>query len=102
MALVGRIVATYAGTIGLLVVWLLLAGCGLTPGGDLARSTIATKGAAAYDAGLENAEWFICQAASVGSIKRRYGKAQETADAWREICEGQDGIDLIGPPADDE
>ena len=38
------------------------------------------------DEGLASAEWFMCFGASVGSIKRRYGRTVELADAWRAIC----------------
>jgi hypothetical protein len=66
----------------------LLAGCGLTPEGDLARDFVKTEGAQAYDEGLANGEWFVCRAASVGSVQRRYGAAPELAAAWRTLCLG--------------
>jgi hypothetical protein len=65
---------------------LALAGCGFTPGGQAVREGVATYGAQAMDEGLVNAEWFVCEAASVGSIKRRYGKTKTTADAYRGFC----------------
>ncbi len=76
---------------------LALGGCGFTPWGDFVRETALAKGAQAYDEGLDNAEAYICAIASIGSIKRRYGRTQATADAWRAICDGQEGVDLIGP-----
>lgn len=65
---------------------LVLAGCGLTPQGDIVRSTVAERGAEVMDGGLTNAEWFLCQAASVGSIKRRYGSSAEKSKAYTDLC----------------
>ena len=76
---------------------LLLGGCGFTPQGDVIREAVLSKGAQAFDTGLESAEAYICTIASVGSVMRRYGRTQATADAWRDICFGQEGVDLIGP-----
>jgi hypothetical protein len=77
---------------------LLLTGCGQTSFGDTVRSTIAERGAKAYDTGLENAEWFICQAASIGSIRRRYGQNPISAGAYRILCEMPSQADLLMPP----
>ena len=64
----------------------VLAGCGLTPQGDMIRATVADKGAQVADEGLTNAEWFLCQAASVGSVKRRYGRNPEASKAYANLC----------------
>jgi hypothetical protein len=64
----------------------LLSGCGFTAQGDFSREIAREKGAQAYDEGLVNAEWFICHAASVGSIRRRYGTDASLAAAYRRIC----------------
>ena len=62
---------------------------GLTSGcADSTRETIASEGARAYDQALETSEFVICQAASVGSVIRRYGKSEADAKAWRQICLG--------------
>lgn len=63
-----------------------LGACGFTSTGERVRQGAATHGAAAMDEGLVNAEWFICSAASIGSVKRRYGKTKETADAYNTLC----------------
>lgn len=73
---------------------LMLGGCGFTPYGDIARDIASEKGAQAMDEGLVNAEWFVCNAASVGSIKRRYGRTRESAQAYNAIC-GTTGDTLI-------
>lgn len=65
---------------------LTLGGCGFTSYGDIARDVASEKGAQAMDEGLVNAEWFICNAASIGSVKRRYGRTMESAQAYNAIC----------------
>jgi len=65
---------------------LFLAGCGFTTTGDRVRDATKQYGAQAMDEGLANAEFFICRAASVGSVYRRYGRSKETAQAWKTLC----------------
>lgn len=62
---------------------LLLAGCGLTPQGDLVRDVVRERGAQAYDEGLANSLWFMCSGASVGSIRRTFGQKM---DAYNALC----------------
>ncbi len=73
--------------------WFILAavlaggwGCGFTPQGNAVRQGVSVYGAQAMDEGLANAEWFVCKAASVGSVQRRYGTSKSRADAWKELC----------------
>ena len=75
---------------------LLLAGC-ITPEGIAAGSAIAERGAAAYDKALENNIWFVCKAASVGSVQRRFGVSTEKAEAWRALCVTDPQASVIGP-----
>ena len=77
---------------------ILLAGCGFTPQGDAARAAIREGGAQAFDEGLVNAEWFICQAASVGSIKRRYGISAEKAEAYNALCDNASAENIVAGP----
>lgn len=65
---------------------LLLGACGFTPQGDALRAALAGSAAQAMDEGLINAELFVCKAASVGSIQRRYGQSADLANAWRTLC----------------
>lgn len=65
---------------------LALGGCGFTSQGNQVRQGVATYGAQAMDEGLINAEWFVCKAASVGSIQRRYGTDANKAAAWKALC----------------
>jgi hypothetical protein len=75
--------AGIAATLVLLV--LLLSGCGFTPEGTAIEKAVKVGGAQVFDKGLEHAEWFICDAASIGSVQ-----------AYRELCEGST-TDLIAP-----
>lgn len=59
-------------------------------------TNLASRGAEVSDEILTSAEWGICNAASVGSIRRRYGSDQKRAAAWRALCEDDDAR-LIGP-----
>ena len=70
-----------------------LAACGLTPQGDMIRAAVKTGGAQVMDEGLNNAEWYICQAASIGAVRRRYGKPG-LSDAYRTLCD-QVGVSLF-------
>ena len=80
---------------------LFLAGCGLTPAGDAIRDFAKVDGAKAYDEGLANAEWFVCKAASIGSVQRRYGRNRDLAEAWRALCLGDPEASLLIGPASD-
>ena len=95
----GRFPASVAAAAGLAV---LLAACGFTEAGGLARGFVASEGARAYDEGLANAEFFLCRAASVGSVQRRYGRSTETAQAWRTLCagDGAAALEVIRAPED--
>lgn len=68
---------------GILLASLLLASCGFTPQGDMVRDLVKEKGAQAYDEGLANSVWFMCNAASVGSVRRTFGDRME---AYNTLC----------------
>lgn len=70
------------------VIMLFFGGCGFTQQGDIARAAVATKGAQAYDEGLANAEWFMCVAASIGSIRRNYCRTQDGCMRYLDFCQG--------------
>ncbi len=72
---------------------LFLGACGFTPQGDTLRAAVKAGGAQVMDEGLNNAEWYICQAASIGAVRRRYGKPG-LSDAYRTLCD-QAGGDLF-------
>ncbi len=67
---------------------LLLGGCGFTPQGDVIREAVLSRGAQAYDAGLEGAVTFKCKIASIGAIERRYMGSAESWELWVNECRG--------------
>jgi len=67
-------------------IFLPLAGCGLTPQGNLVRSEVASQGRQAAATALENAEWALCRALPVGAIKDRYGRSAELSEAYNRLC----------------
>ncbi len=80
---------------------LALGACGLTETGRVTRDFVQDEGARAYDEGLANAEWFVCRAASVGSVQRRYGTSRDLAEAWRTLCLGDPEADLLIAPGEE-
>ena len=69
-----------------LVFAVLLSSCGFTATGDTVSDYVRKYGAQSYDRGLENAEFFMCRAASVGSVLRRYFTDDDKRAAWVIIC----------------
>jgi len=67
-----------------IVLTINLQGCGI----DQIRTTVATKGAEVNDQLLHDAEFWICKGASVGSVRRKYGRSSEDATAWQALCDG--------------
>ena len=82
-------------TIIFLFVLLFTAACGFTPQGDAIRSTVKEGGAQVMDESLINTEWWLCQGASIGAIKRRYGGSK--AASYNDLCE-TDGSGIITAP----
>ena len=82
---------------GALLAVLLLAGCGFTPQGDAVRRAVAEGTARAGDTGLENAEWFLCEAAPVGAVKRRYGADGDMASAYAKLCDRATSAGIVEP-----
>ncbi len=61
------------------------------------KTAVAVKGAEVADELLLTAEWTLCYAATVGSIKRRYGMTVEQANLYRQFCYGEAEANIIGP-----
>jgi len=75
---------------------LFLTSCGITPYGNLARDVVRTRGAQVEDAGVKNAMWYLCYAASVGSIQRAFGRSVARAELYRQMCKGELDANVIG------
>ncbi len=74
-----------------------LTGCGISVYSDTARTTASEKGKKLAATSLENAEWWMCRAASVGAIKDRYGVNTQKSIAYHIICQGDTEVNLIFP-----
>ena len=83
---------------GILVLVLvrLLGGCEYIPGWDLLKTTLQVRGAEIADDVIDDARWVTCNAASVGSVKREYGRTVADAEAYRAFCNMQ-GDPLANP-----
>ncbi len=76
---------------------LILCACGFTPEGEALRRAVAETGAMAADNTLENVEWYMCEAATLGSIKRRYAAAADLAEACKRLCDRRSSARIIAP-----
>lgn len=86
--------AAYA--VGVIALLFALSACGFTPQGDLIRDVVKQGTQKAGDAGLRNAEWFLCEAAPVGAVKRRYGSAN-AAETYAKLCDRGAAGNIIKP-----
>ena len=73
-----------------IILVLLLGGCETT-------DAVKGKGATFADRGLTEAEWLVCNAASIGSVKRRYGQTVERANTYKAFCDGDGLANVIVP-----
>lgn len=62
------------------------------------KKAVAVKGAELSDSALVDAEWWVCYAASIGSVKRRYGATVERADTYKDFCYGDGEANVVEPP----
>lgn len=80
--------------VGLLLGVISLGGCEAV---DTAREVVKQKGAKIADGILTDAEWVLCKEASIGSIKRRYGKTVESANTYKDFCDGDGRANVVSP-----
>ena len=64
----------------------LLNGCGVTDQGKIIQDSIIEAGEQVNDAGLNNAQWFTCMGASVGSVRRKFGGSPEMQQVYEAYC----------------
>ena len=64
---------------------------------DVAKKAIANKAAQASATALLDAEWWVCRAASVGSVKDRYGQSVERSMLYKNFCDGSGEANVVGP-----
>ena len=65
---------------------ILLNGCGVTDQGKIIQDSIIEAGEQVNDAGLNNAQWFTCYGASVGSVRRKFGGSEESQATYEKYC----------------
>ena len=65
----------------------MAAGCGFTTKGDFLRGAVADAGAKANDEGIRNASWYLCNAVSIGAVRRWLGADLSRVRAYRTLCE---------------
>lgn len=73
----------------LLILVVALNSCAFTPYGDAVQYAVKTAGAQAMDKGVENSKWFLCDAISVGALRRWIGGDATLAGAYQTLCTGQ-------------
>ncbi len=81
------------GKIIALILVLFVAGCGFTSQGTAIKEIIFKGAAKAGDAGLENAERFICEIAPIGAVKKRY--QGERAVAYNTLCDAGTAEEVV-------
>ena len=70
----------------LLTALIALSACGVTPKGDLIRQTVAEVSDKLADDQLEVGEYLLCNRATIGAIKRRYGQSTSKLTAYFVFC----------------
>ena len=76
---------------------LALGGCSYIPFYDTATAAISVEGANSADEALKNAEWTLCNAATIGSVNRRYGGSKVLSNAYRTLCSTHGAVPLGRP-----
>jgi hypothetical protein len=81
-------------TVGVLSALTALSGCGYS---DAYRGAAAETGAEAADDVLETGVWTVCQASTIGSVRRAYGGSVDQAKKYAAFCGtgGEGTADLV-------
>jgi len=72
-----------------------LSGCAFDPKVQAAYKGAIQAGAKAYDDVLATQLWWICNAASIGAVRRKFGNSNEMTNAYRTLCAENLTADLI-------
>ena len=73
---------------------LIALAAGLLLSGCVVKDAVRAKAADAFDSGLQDSEAFICNDASIGSVKRRYGRSSERARVYEDFCSSHHELDI--------
>lgn len=83
--------------LSIVVILSMIGGCSFTSAGDAYRTRVHQKSKKAAAVSLENAEWLLCRAASVGAVKDRYGISTNKSIAYHILCQQDPANNLISP-----
>lgn len=72
---------------------LLLGACASIDG---VKKAMVGKASEVSAQALVDAEWWVCRAASVGSVKDRYGQSAERSQLYKAFCDGDAAANVIG------
>lgn len=78
----------------ILVSLLAISGCASV---DMVKQTVIAKAVKVSDKALNDAIWWTCKGASIGSVQRKYGMTADRADMYKEFCVGQGNANIVGP-----
>jgi hypothetical protein len=67
---------------------------------DAFKAYSRDRGAKTYDSALDSAVYFQCEAASAGSVRRKFATNTEDWEAWKTICDIANGYDPTSPGFD--
>ena len=74
------------------------AALGLATGCAGVRDAVAAKSADAADASLESSIWSVCNATTVGALRRSsIGQSKEKLEAFNTLCEGASAGPVVQP-----
>lgn len=63
---------------------------------EVVKETVAVGGAKAADSAVEVARWELCQAATIGAIRREFAGDAERAAAYVRLCADPAGGNVLG------
>lgn len=64
---------------------------------DLGKQAVVAKATEWSDDALNDAIWWTCKGASVGSVQRKYGMSVDRASMYKVFCFGQGDANIVGP-----
>ncbi len=77
----------------LVVLPLSLQGCVV----DSAKKAVVGKLQEISAQGLNDAEWYVCKAAPIGTVIKRYGHSDERAREYKDFCSPNTEVNIVAP-----
>jgi hypothetical protein len=75
---------------------LALAGC-VTATGDRVKDAVLGKASEISAEGLVASEFYVCKAAPIGTVLKRYGHSDERAKEYKEFCNPNTEVNIVAP-----